>query len=57
MIGTLVGLVNMLNGMDMDAGASSNIGPAMATALITTFMDVCWHIYSFLRSPKTTRAE
>ena len=30
MIGTLVGLVNML-------GASSNIGPAMATALITTF--------------------
>ena len=37
MIGTLVGLVNMLNGMDMDAGASSNIGPAMATALITTF--------------------
>ena len=37
MIGTLVGLVNMLNGMDIDAGASSDIGPAMATALITTF--------------------
>ena len=37
MIGTLVGLVNMLNGMDMDAGSYSNIGPAMATALITTF--------------------
>lgn len=32
MIGTLVGLVNMLNNMD-DAAA---IGPGMATALITT---------------------
>lgn len=37
MIGTLVGLVNMLNSMDMDSGASATIGPAMATALITTF--------------------
>lgn len=36
MIGTLVGLVNMLKGMDMESG-SSNIGPDMATALITTF--------------------
>ena len=40
MIGTLVGLVNMLNGMDMDAGASSNIGPAMATAL--TCAGICY---------------
>ena len=37
MIGTLVGLVNMLMSMDMDSGASADIGPSMATALITTF--------------------
>lgn len=37
MIGTLVGLVNMLKGMDLDSGSSSNIGPDMAVALITTF--------------------
>lgn len=36
MIGTLVGLVVMLNNMDPEQG-SSDIGPAMATALITTF--------------------
>lgn len=37
MIGTLVGLVKMLMSMDLDTGGSSAIGPAMATALITTF--------------------
>lgn len=37
MIGTLVGLVNMLKEMDMDSGSASGIGPAMGTALITTF--------------------
>lgn len=37
MIGTLVGLVNMLKEMDIDSGGASSIGPAMATALITTF--------------------
>lgn len=37
MIGTLVGLVNMLKEMNMDEGGASDIGPAMATALITTF--------------------
>lgn len=36
MIGTLVGLVIMLNNMDPENG-SADIGPAMATALITTF--------------------
>lgn len=36
MIGTLVGLVIMLRSMDPEKG-SSDIGPAMATALITTF--------------------
>ncbi len=37
MIGTLVGLVNMLKGMNIDEGGAGDIGPAMATALITTF--------------------
>ncbi len=38
MIGTLVGLVNMLKGMNLDGeGGAGDIGPAMATALITTF--------------------
>ena len=37
MIGTLVGLVNMLKGMNIDEGGAGEIGPAMATALITTF--------------------
>ena len=36
MVGTLVGLINMLKGMDMDSGGASNIGSAMGTALITT---------------------
>lgn len=37
MIGTLVGLVNMLKGMNMDSGGSSTIGADMSVALITTF--------------------
>lgn len=37
MIGTLVGLVNMLMNMDPSAGGSSTIGQDMGTALITTF--------------------
>jgi len=36
MVGTLVGLINMLKGMDMDDGGAGNIGGAMGTALITT---------------------
>ena len=35
MVGTLVGLINMLKGMDMESGASS-LGSDMGTALITT---------------------
>lgn len=35
MIGTLVGLINMLKGMDLSSG-SSNIGSDMGTALVTT---------------------
>lgn len=35
MVGTLVGLINMLKGMDMTSG-ESNIGSDMGTALITT---------------------
>ncbi|WP_124066905.1 motility protein A [Clostridium sp. E02] len=37
MIGTLVGLVNMLKGMTLDSGGASNIGADMSVALITTF--------------------
>ena len=37
MIGTLIGLINMLAGMGED---SSNIGPAMSVALITTLYGV-----------------
>lgn len=39
MLGTLVGLINMLKGMDLDGGASS-IGGDMGTALITTLYGV-----------------
>lgn len=37
MIGTLVGLVNMLKGLDLSSGGSSSIGENMSVALITTF--------------------
>lgn len=37
MIGTLVGLINMLKSMDLSDGASDSLGASMATALITTF--------------------
>ena len=36
MVGTLVGLINMLKGMDVSGDGASNIGSAMGTALITT---------------------
>lgn len=36
MIGTLIGLINMLKGMDMSSGGS-NLGKDMSVALITTF--------------------
>ncbi len=39
MIGTLVGLINMLRGMDMESGGGS-IGKDMSVALITTFYGV-----------------
>ncbi len=37
MIGTLVGLINMLKEMNLDEGASSDLGYNMGVALITTF--------------------
>lgn len=37
MIGTLVGLINMLKGMDLSAGSSSSLGKDMSVALVTTF--------------------
>lgn len=40
MIGTLIGLVNMLKGMSMDSGGSSTIGEDMSVALITTLYGV-----------------
>ena len=36
MVGTLVGLINLLSNMDMSSGGSSSIGKDMGTALITT---------------------
>ena len=36
MLGTLVGLINMLKGMSLDGDGASNIGSDMGTALITT---------------------
>ena len=35
MVGTLVGLINMLKAIDVESGGG-NLGPAMATALVTT---------------------
>lgn len=40
MIGTLIGLVNMLKSMSMDAGGSDSIGQNMSIALITTLYGV-----------------
>ena len=37
MIGTLVGLINMLMSMNLDSGSSSSLGTNMAVAMITTF--------------------
>ena len=36
MVGTLVGLINMLKGMSLDGDGSSSLGASMGTALITT---------------------
>ena len=36
MVGTLVGLINMLKGMDLGGDSQSNLGADMGTALITT---------------------
>lgn len=36
MVGTLVGLINMLKGMSLESGAASSLGNDMGTALITT---------------------
>ena len=37
MLGTLVGLINMLNGLDLSSGDTSALTGGMAVALITTF--------------------
>jgi chemotaxis protein MotA len=42
MIGTLVGLINMLKGMDLSgSGGASTLGQDMSVALITTFYGSC----------------
>lgn len=40
MIGTLIGLINMLKSMNLDEGGSDSIGPSMSVALITTLYGV-----------------
>lgn len=37
MIGTLIGLINMLKSLDLSSGASDDLGSNMSVALITTF--------------------
>lgn len=37
MIGTLIGLINMLKDMDLSSGASESLGANMSVALVTTF--------------------
>lgn len=36
MVGTLIGLINMLRGMDLSGDSQSTLGSSMATAMITT---------------------
>lgn len=59
MVGTLVGLINMLKNMNMDEGGSSTIGTDMGTALITTLYGcVLAHIiFSPIASNLRTRDE
>lgn len=40
MLGTLVGLINMLRNMNLDGGGASSLGADMGTALITTLYGV-----------------
>ena len=44
MTGTLIGLINMLMGLNLADGASDSLGASMSVALITTFMAVSWQI-------------
>ncbi len=36
MVGTLIGLINMLKGLDLSSGASDSLGANMAVAMVTT---------------------
>lgn len=40
MIGTLIGLINMLKSLNLDDGGSDTIGSSMSVALVTTFYGV-----------------
>lgn len=55
MIGTLVGLINMLKGMDIDGGGAGSIGPNMAVALVTTFYGCMFANLLFLPIGKKLR--
>lgn len=59
MVGTLIGLIKMLNSMDPSAGGTSSIGTSMAVALITTLYGcILAHvIFNPIASILTTRNE
>ena len=40
MVGTLIGLINMLKSMNLSDGGSSTLGESMSIALVTTFYGV-----------------
>lgn len=40
MLGTLIGLINMLKGLDLTSGANDSLGISMSIALVTTFYGV-----------------
>ncbi len=59
MVGTLVGLINMLNNMSLDGGGADTLGKDMGTALITTLYGciLAHAIFSPIASNLRTRDE
>lgn len=55
MIGTLIGLINMLKSLDLSSGASADLGNNMSVALITTFYGCMFsHLFFASISKKLT---
>lgn len=52
MIGTLIGLINMLKSMNMDSGGANQIGEGMSVALLTTFYGTVFANLIFLPMEK-----